>query len=590
MATELVAKPKTARQIEAEFKKQLKLLDKSANNGILLNKLLNTNKKLYNEQGNITDKSKLVNLLILLISEHYDFTSEQVNKFFDQAFYTNGYYSNFMGSKITEHKNIITHMLNRGKINDEQLSSILIKTQTNEYYYIYDILFQQKYDFTIEQYKLLRKILYVDIHIDNYDTIHSNVIYAACSYIENNANLSQFDKCIELLHQNEMEFNIEYLNIITNVPTYYKKPMVTILDALFLKHDNSILNIIISNNNSYNNWILYTLIKKFGCDDTLIDYLFNKNNRIYSNPEVLFNLILEGFNCTLSILNKILEVRMSESFLLPINNYYETLNLTLETLEKQYVKSPNGFTIPFINLFEILNIQPDINTLNKACKFSYKNEMDLLLNKYKLIPDHNTLNYCLANPNYDIIHTILNYKITPDSDIILQFKITEIRNRQANTRKIIELLIEFGLIIKINSIEHLLLGRFYLDNLERFDIKYDEELYFLCYLSNYWPVEYVNKFTIDKVILNMHTLCKNRGVSYVNFVNYMKDNNVTLDRYSIDILLNENNYMFKAIYEKHNCIPSILTTYKKCDIPLRQIADLHNITSKDMLEQYKMKI
>ncbi len=591
MATEQIpiAKPKTIRQLEAELKRQQKLLDKATNNIPLLNKLLNTNKKLYNERGDITDKCKLVKLLILLIKENYNFTSEQVDKFFEQAFYTPGYYSNFITTKNTEHKNIISYMLNKGKINNTQILSILnINQNNNDYHYIYDILFQQKYDFTIEQYKLLKKALYVNVPINNYDTLHNNVVYSACSYIENNTNIEQFNKCVELLQENKMNFNIEHLNIITIVQTYFSKPLVTILNALLLNFDDNILNIIISNNNLYNNYILYILIEKYGCNDTLINYLFDKNNKIYSNTEILLKLMLKGYKCTLPILNKILKFRFKETFEIGKNNGYETLNLSLAILEKQYNETKDGFTIPFINLFEIFDIQPDLDTLNIVCRTSYKNEFDLLLNKYKLIPDYNTLKSCFVTLNYDVIRTILNYKITPSSDILLQLTPTQIKYNSGNVQRIIDLLIEFGLMIKINSIEYLLLNKFCLENLERFDIKYEEELYFLCYLANYWPTEYANKFTIDKVILNMHELCRNRQTTYIDLITYLNKNSVRLDRYSIDILLHENNYLFKVVYDKYQCIPSILTTYKKCEIPLRPIAELYNITSKDMFEQYKM--
>jgi hypothetical protein len=86
----------------------------------------------------------------------------------------------------------------------------------------------------------------------------------------------------------------------------------------------------------------------------------------------------------------------------------------------------------------------------------------------------------------------------------------------------------------------------------------------------------------------MHNYC--RRSRYADIIYYMKNNNVKLDRYSVDILLNENRYVFDDFYKIYNCVPSVLTTFKKCNLPLKPIAILYNVTANDMLKQYEMNI
>lgn len=578
----MATKQKTAKQIENEQKKaQKKAVDKTQ----ILNKLLNTKKKLYNEKYEFTERSKLSHLLLDLINENYGFSIGQINTFFDQAFYTSGYNNCFMSSQILEHKRINEYMLTKYDINDMHIQIILDLSQyNNECHYIYDILFKKKYNFTMAQYRTLKIKKYVNVPIDNYDTMHNNLIFAMCSHLEFNNDPIQFNKCLDILKQSALPFNIEHLNITSIISQYFKEQMVQLLDVLFSKCDNSIFDTIINSSYSYHDRVIYSIIEKFGYDDNFIDYLFTK--KIPSNPEILFKIINKGYTISLSILNNLLAARSRETFVIES----DSLNLPSKILKQKYKKIDKGFEIPFMDLFDIFNIQPDVNTLNIVCKITFINEINLLLNKYKIIPEQNTLNFCMSKLNYNLIDTILNYRLTPDNDIILKFTSYQIRSETEHVRKIIELFIKFGLIIKINSVEYLLSNGFCLKDLERFEINYDEQLYFLCYLTNFWPEEYLNKFTLDKVIMNMHNLCKNKYLRYGELINYLKNNNVKLDRYAVDTLLNENRYLFDEVFRVHNCIPSLLSTFKKCSIPLKPIVVLHNITANDMLEQYEMNI
>ncbi len=584
-------------KVEPEVNKQQLVL---ADNIKALNKLFQTKTKLYREKHLATNDTILIKLLGELIEQKYAFTEKQVNLFFELATYTPGYYNGFICSDNVFNRKINEYMLINYNINETQLT---IAMEMRQYHrdlnYCYDILFEKGYNFTIKQFALLKNLKYLPPLLNNYDTIHNNLIFAACLHLfykDNHTKISKddilklvqnYDTCLTLLHRNKVGFNIDHLNIITFILPKHSD-LDILLEQLFSNCDNTIFNLICNDDYLYSGEILCKILDKFGYDNDFANYLFE--NTIPGDPEILLKLVIKGYNVTLPILNDLLSSCDLNDFKVININDYEKLNLSEKTLKETYARVDSTIQIPLINLFEIFNIQPDINTLNIACKRSNENDVNLLLNKYKLIPDNNTLNKCIKKLNYNIIHTILSYKITPNEDILLQISSYQIKYSSSDVITIMELLIKFGLIIKIDSVAYLLLNKCCVENLERFDIKYDEHLYFLCYLSNYWPDEYMNKFTINKSVLNMHNLCKNNKLGYDDLMTYMKTNNVLLDRFAIDTLMNENRYLYDVIFIEFECIPSILTAYKRCNIPLGLIAKKYNITADDMFEQYVMGI
>ncbi len=588
---EKVAKNDEPINIEAN-KQQNLLADKIK----ILNKLLQTKTKLYREKNSKIEDTVLIKILDELIELKYVFTEKQVNLFFELATYTPGYYGGFICSTIGVNNKINEYMLTNYNINEIQLTNIMSMRQyNNELNYCYDILFKNKYDFTIGHFGKLRNLKYFPKLMVSYDTIHNNMVFSACLYlayksaIAPNKDIMQilqqnFNKCIDLLKQNKLGFNIEHLNIISAI-LQKQTGLDVLLDSLFLNCNDSIFKLIVDSDYSHSDEVLCKILDNFGYDNNFVKYLFE--NSIPYNPEILLKLVIKGYNVTLSDLNNLLISSNLIYFRIMHIDNYEKLSLN-----KQYANLDSTVQIPLIDIFEIFKIEPDINTLNIACKRDNENEVKLLLDKYKLIPDINTLNECITKLNYNIIHTILSYKITPSNDIL--FKITSYQlkysSKTHDIANIIELLIKFGLVVKIDSIEYLLSNKFHLENLERFDIKYDEYLYFLCYLGNYWPNEYMSKFTINKSVLELHNLCRNNRLGYDDLIVFMQKNNVLLDRFAIDNLLNDNRGLYETIFIKFECIPSVLTAYKRCAIPLDLIVKEHNITANDMFKQYKMDI
>ncbi len=563
-----------------------------------LDKLLKTKSKLYNEYREYPENCTLIYILIELVNENYDFTISQFNSFVEQASHENyGAYS-FFTSQLDEHKLIIKYMLMKFDLTEEQFSKICLSRGKLKNSYCIDILFEKKYNFTLNNFEQLYDMSYNVNLNNNYDMIHNNVIFSACMYLLTNKNSDNFNKCLELLSQNTNSFNIEYLNIIlciiANRICRESQNIYVLLDAIFLNHNDGdeILQLVASKKYTIRADIINYIINKFGYNDMFIEYIFNII--INHNAEFIFTLIHKGFKLTIDFLNKLLD-SCSVSHLTLLKDKLELPEL-LSNKYNAYKITENIIKIPIVDLFRIYNLQPDINTLNIACK---KEEYDLpintLLTIYKIIPEKETLDIAVTSLNYDLVNKIINYKLTPDTKTLRGIPLPQKVGDNYKISKIIDLLIGHGLKIAITDVEYLLSIHFILENLERFDIEYNEQLYFICYLNNEFPDEYMKKFTIDSAIFKMHTFCRSRKLTYEKLIDYLKNNNIKLDRYSLDILIMTYPAIARNILRTYYCVPSVLSAYKKTytscglTITLETLANTYNITSNDMFKQYDMK-
>ncbi len=560
-----------------------------------LDKLFKTKSKLYNEYREYPDNCTLIYILIELVNENYEFTNNQFNIFVEQATYDNyGAYS-FFTSQLDEHKLIIKYMLLKFDLTEEQLTKICSSRGKLKNSYCIDVLFEKKYNFTINNFEQLYEMDYNVNLNNNYDTIHNNVIFSACMYLLITKKSDDFDKCLELLNKNTNPFNVEYLNIIlciiANRTCRESQNIYTLLDAIFLNYDNSdvILQLIASKKFTIRADIINYIINKFGYNDMFIEYIFDII--INHNAEFIFTLIHKGFDLTVDFLNKLLN-SCSTPYLTLLKNKLESYELLSNKFDT-YKITENIIKIPIVDLFKIYDLQPNINTLNIVCKKESGNlSIDTLLTVYKIIPEKETLDITVASLNYELINKIINYKLTPDTKTL--HALTTINYDDGKINKIIELLIGHGLKITIKEIEYLLSIGFILDNLERFDIEYNEHLYFICYLNDEFPDEYMKKFTFSHSILKMHNLCKSRKLTYEKLIDYLKNNNLKLDRYSLDILIISYPTIARNIMREYKCVPSVLSAYKKTyascglKIPLESLANTFNVNSNDMFEQYKM--
>jgi hypothetical protein len=580
----------------------------------LLNRLLRKKSELYLESSfsNQNDQT-LINLLLNWTTNNYPFTDIQIQRFFTQAFYypprknLRRLQNIFASSNNSTHLLIINHILVNYNITDAQIKTILTcHFDVKKIYYWINILFSKKYKFTIDDLVKLHEENYIP-EIRNYDSLHNNVIFAVCEYITRfNKNVKEFKRCIDIIAQNTNiePFDIEHFEIILkclgsspNENIHDPTNITLLFDTLFQHYNdkNVILQMVIDSKIS--NIVLNRIIDKFGYNDAFIKYFFKNISRF--NPELILKLIDNGFQITVEHINLLLNLynkNTDVSFCLRPIDEYKLLGPHYKLLTNNKLKC---IEIPMIDLFEICKISPNIDTLNIICKQSSPNIVyyfiDILLKKYKLIPDETTLNTCILTLDTELTEKILKYKLTPSNRIV--FEIDKLRDHSLII-DMLELLIANGLIVNNDDIQYLLNNGIFLNNLERFNVNYDEDLYYMYYLHGYRPSTTEKaKFTISNIILQMHQMCKTK-VKYFKLITFLKNNNINLDRFSLEFLLLHNYNVYYSLCTNHKeYVPSVLSAFAKINyvgyknnMSIYDVAKKYNITAKDMFEQYNVTL
>lgn len=329
------------------------------------------------------------------------------------------------------------------------------------------------------------------------------------------------------------------------------------------------------------NYILIYIIDKFGFTDELVQFIFK--DVIYDEPSMLLHLMMKGYTPSTSNLNQLFE--NNRSIIIPLTdiNRYDKINLP-STFVKHFRKDHKYQLSPF-GLFERFNVLPNLETVNITCRRGQFPETKMMLEKYNIIPEKNTLDLSINSQNLELIKTILRFKLTPDTNTLHILNPGVYRNE--TTYKILEMLINYGLMITINDINDFLKQQYIINDLTRFNIPYDEKLYFMCFKNNYFPKEYINNMTIDKNTLKLHELCKTS--SFNDITKHIQETNTKLDKYCMSFLMKDG-LKFLAIINKYGCKPCEFVMYKNLnnkDLEEWAIKE-YKITEFTMLEQYDM--
>lgn len=569
-----------------------------------LNKMLSTHATLAKESIMFPNNSPLINMLMELVNNNHAFSQQQFNNFIKQICVSSNDNDCFIQSTWEEHKTIIKYMLTYYTLTEAQFiklcDTLLLRACVCPTYWI-DILFFKKYDFTIMGYDYLNRLSYKYVPIQNYNEMHNNIIYSSCLHLTVSPNNKKFKSCLKLIEDNKNPFDIEHFKIVLCCLSRHKniknrhEELKLLLDTLFINVSNAkeifdqiIEHQITSSYALYTTLLIY-IIDRFVCNDVFIKYLCE--NVVPQYPEYLLMLMSKSnFIPDINVLNGIIDKNSCGWFFVNNDGAYETLNINIKLLSDG--KFGSCCRVKMLDLYDLFKVEPNITSLNIICKKYSIEDIDMMIDKYKLIPEKETLDICITTLNFDLINKILNYKVVPDDKTFYKFNDCEFLD--CGCIRIIELLISHGLHIKYEHIEFLLSRGFGLKNLERFDIKYDGRLYFTCYLCNYWPEEYKMKCSIDKNVLGMHYLCACKKLTYEKLIKYLRTYDLKLDYYAIDFLFFNNSHICDYIMEKFNCIPFILTTYKCCDLPVngweKNIIERYGIGYEDMLTQYDMNV
>ena len=243
------------------------------------------------------------------------------------------------------------------------------------------------------------------------------------------------------------------------------------------------------------------------------------------------------------------------------------------------------------HLLRLLDVKPNEETL----QLGFKKGIDEIINdctkKFKMIPTSDHLKLLLRSCyiNSNILSDLLCYKILPTKE---DYTILIKEHHNINI-EIVELLIRYGLVLDLDDIKMALSKKIIIENLERFNIQYDDKLYHLCYLNNMFP--YDDKLTIDKNVLELRKLCRKPTITIDQLTKYMKDNSVMLDRYCFDHACYYNPTLFNNLLMIPGCKPTLAMYYwlgfSKCYFHhFDKYVETLGITQEYMSSKYEIEL
>ncbi len=601
-----------------------------------LNQIIKNNSDIYNEKRfNMDfDLTELLKLVLVLHEKEYKFSEHQLNKIVSKVVAYEVYACFLTEPKSAIQKNCIDVLFTHIITTQEHVTQLLnnLNHSRAKNYYIIDLLFKINYTFTFRNLEL---IIELDYNIHNYRPIIFEQSTLSNFILQLLMPRNKVDpyRCIfeDLINKTEsipetyIVTLFEYLdNELFDCKEFNVAFVISIIYTLLKKINNydkdTLLNIIVKNN-IYNIELNQFIIQNIGYNDKYLDFIFSS-----CNISLLFELIIIGFVPTVDTLNKILHANYD----IPGNNkmeidaikkycdiiggdfkvyFYGEINKTnVEVLPKGPKKKASKgkpttiYAIEIYDLFSLLKIEPTFDTISKLIKLKKHDIINEILSKNLIISDKKLLDITIKTFDIKLIDMILKYKITPDIEtlnIIISKHLSDKYTKSKKILEILELLIHYGLQINFDNIKDLLSASLYVNNLERFNILYDEDLYFVCYINSYFPEEYMKKFTIDKNVLTMRHYQWKKNNTTDNFIEFVTKNNLKIDRYTIGRLFLNNNVNCIDLMIKYKFIPDLITTLNsqvnyikfpmnKKSAMCKYIVETNHITKEYMMEVFEI--
>ncbi len=603
-----------------------------------LNQIIKNNNDIYNGKQFKMDNdiTELLKLVLTLHEKQYKFSEHQINKIVYKVESYEAYECFLSEPKSVVQKNCIdilfTHIITKQEHITQLLSHLNHSRIRN--YYVIDLLFKINYKFTFSDLECINDLNY---NIHNYRPLileHSTLSNFILQLLYDPNKVDPYC-CIfgDLINKNENVSQtyiislFEYLNDEIFDKEFNECFVISIVEILLKKtnnYDKDILLNIIVENNTHNTNLHQYIIKNIGYNDKYLDFIFSS-----CNISLLFELIIIGYIPTVNTLNKFLNGNNNNSgnnkitidvikkysnkiggdFKIFFHEEIDKLNMynsqtNVNSQKKKYPKTkPNTFYyVEISNLFTVLKIIPTIDTITELIKLKKYDIICEILTKNSISIDKNLLDLTIGSLDIKLIDMILKYKITPDIETLNILIGKYLLSKYTKTKKyieILELLVHYGLQINFNSIKDLISANLHINNLERFNIPYDEDLYFICYVNSYFPEEYMNKFTIDKNILTMRHYQWKKNNTTDNFIEFIKKNNLKIDRYTIGRLFLNNNINCIDLMIKYKFVPDLFSTLNsqinntkfpinKKNAMCKYIIDSNHITKEYMLEVFEI--
>jgi hypothetical protein len=266
----------------------------------------------------------------------------------------------------------------------------------------------------------------------------------------------------------------------------------------------------------------------------------------------------------------------------------------------------NGYSLMVKYLIE-RGAKINQTTLRNLCKQSRFTDAVIDLFKSGHIPDKDCLDNAVHSEK--LLKNILDFRIEPDHktfELLLKTVADDDYDNLIPPTSI-ELLISHGLKLDRTDIENLILKRVYLKNLDRFNVPYDEDLYFVLHKIQYdicnhdeckeYETYTVNDFsTINQNVLRLRSMCLNNNLNQI--IVLMDKEKLQLDIYCLENLVfnKKTRGTARKLIIDNICQPTIrsvgLYGYYRRDEEdqhditkfLQKLDKIYNVTSKDMVK------
>jgi hypothetical protein len=501
-------------------------------------------------------KDTLTRIIIKLDELKYNFTQNDFNNFISLSVkgkYNNYYRSSFYKCYEEAKGNVFNIMFGKFTPSDAQFK-IICRTCLGTRHCVswVDILLKRGIKFDKSKINELRKIGYdIGKIISKEDPSIDNLKIIINGILKGNIELRFLT---QMISKNKIVYPEDFLNTILMSLgakcTKWKKIDTIIVKLLdYVKPNSDTIKILINKNT---NLKVDTYKKLFENGMIPNEDLFTYFSKNYVTLELVFYGKKYEFILTTNIMNNMLKVTdkcnsFNESFLIDLG------------YPKDIVYKSFGKNFNILTFFEGLGILPNYETLEIAVQSDYPTIFDKCTIEYKMIPNLDLLNMALKVFNKDIVTKILCYKVVPDQS---SFKIMADGDWYVEKEEL-ELLIKFGLQITKDNVKQLLKNEIIVDNLERFGIDYDGDLYFWCHIYGQCPKEFFEKFKlkIDEKILTLRNMCRFPKTTVKMFTEYIDQNNVKPDRYCLELSCRYNKKIATYLIEEKKCDASINTFY-----------------------------
>lgn len=390
----------------------------------------------------------------------------------------------------------------------------------------------------------------LEFYLDYYNLTGDNILnliyYFTDKYyrINNNDNIDDIamDNIIKIMKNNNCSKDIKYLRKLLSNNLQFNEKLckyyfpetfdVKILDYIKFTSNNLLIYLL----ENYPNKKI-DIFKKY-CKNYL--YILIDSNPYFINyyvDEYIINNFIEG----LKYFDKD-ELINLENILIKYNN------INISDYFLSYMRNNNIDATNLLEYFIFLGYVPGNNCLQKFCKYFNYNFIIILINDWKIIPNEKCLenlfdcvylhknsknNKSIILSIIDLINIFIGYKINITDDILKKCMKFDIN---FNTN-IFEILVLNRSNINENIIDHALTIGFNIPNIKNYDIIFDEQFYYKCFMRNISISDY--NFDIDKNILQMRKIFEKDNLKTI--LKFMNDNKIDPDNYCIsNAIINKN--------------------------------------------------